>query len=152
MENYSKAIDDAISKIDWNIVRMFYDQLETVSSKKKVTFKSKTLSEIRSDLRNLIKFAIEGNCKEVRHDQWIISWRDDYRTGTFDLEVLFIASSASTRDDLSGGLDDLDPDTVEYGVLKEMLDKNIKEEKYELASVIHKRLTKLDKIMKRKSS
>lgn len=151
MENYSKAIDDAINKIDWNIVRMFYDQLETVSSKKKVTYKAKTLTEIRRDLRNLIKFAIEGNCKEVRHDQWIISWRDDYKSGTFDLEVLFVASSASTREDLVNDVDDLDPDAVEYGVLKEMLDKNIQEEKYELASVIHKRLNKLDRILKRKS-
>jgi hypothetical protein len=150
MENYSKVVNDAINKIDWNVVKMFYKELESISTKKKVHFQAKSLADIKKELRNLIEFAIEGNCREVRHDQWIVSWKDDYKTGTFNLEVFFVACKATTKNEVERDDDDLNPDLVEQGVLKNMLDKSVREENYELASVIHKRLGKLDKILKKK--
>lgn len=153
MENYSKAIDSAINKIDWDIVKMFYRELESISQKKKVVFRAKSVPEIKRDLKDLIKFAIEGNCKELRHDHWIISWNDNYKTGTFSLEVFFIASKASAMDEFNAPEveDELDPDMVEKGVLEEMLVKSVKEENYELSAVIHRRLNKLNKALKKKS-
>lgn len=152
MENYSKAINDAINKIDWDVVKMFYKELESVSARKKVLFKAKPIAEIKKDLRNLIQFAIEGNCKEVRHDQWIISWNDNYKTGTFSLEVFFVACKAVAREEMDTETEELlDPDLIEQGVLKTMLENKVKEENYELASVIHKRLVKLEKAIKKKA-
>ena len=154
MKNYSKTIDDAINRIDWDVVRTFYKEFETISIKKKSYYKAKTVPEIKRELRDLITFAIEGNCKELHHDQWIISWDDNFRKGMFSLEVYFVASKSTSIEAIEDEeLDeDMGPDMIERGVLISMLDKNVKEENFELAAVIRDRLKKLEKIIKRKSA
>jgi hypothetical protein len=150
MENYSKIIDSVIKKLDWDTIMKYYDYVdyeEGPNKRKRVQIKTKGITTIKKELRDLIQFVIDGNLNEIQHVNWIISWKNN-ETG-FKLDIIFAPVRASITDTSEFVEEECisNSDLAERDVLKDMLNKSILEENYELSAVIHSRLKKLDKIL-----
>lgn len=146
MENYSKMIDSVIKKLDWDIIMKYYENgnfEEIPHKRKRVQITTKSIVAIKKELKDLAQFAIDGNLSEVQHDNWMILWNVNR------LEIIFtpVRATSSINDNTAEDDEEINSDIVERDVLKDMLDKSIKEENYELSAVIHSRLKKLEKIL-----
>lgn len=155
MENYSKLIDEAFKKLNWDHIMKYYDshgEVEedpTSTKKKRVRLNTKSITTIKKELKDLMKFAMESNINEIEQDNWIIVWSN--KDVGYRLELIFTPTRAVVSDDEAATFDDDDAqssDEIERDVLKDMLKKSIKEENYELSAVIHSRLKRLDKTIK----
>lgn len=155
MENYSKFIDEALKKLNWDHIMKYYESLEVIeedaSSKKKkrVRLKTKDVFSVKKELKDLIKFVMSCDINEVEQDNWIISWVKKESGHT--LEIVFTPTRCIMSDDeslLFEEDDQLSSEELERDALENMLKKSIKEENYELSSVIHSILKKMDKNIK----
>ena len=155
MENYSEMVDEVLRGLDWGLIMNFYESgtyIETRKKKKNKDLSIKVTKEsIKKELKDLIRFVVDSNAKELHHDQWIIFWRsgeDERNRLGSRLEVAFVPTRfVSFENDTVADDHAIEPDLdeMEKETLKDLLTKSIKEENYELSAVIHSRLKKLSK-------
>lgn len=143
--NYEKMIQDVIKSINWNRIKYFHQvfgikwQFEEKDGNLLERFP--TVTELKEELRTLLKFAINKNIKTLDYGNWLIFWtseeeaKKDGLSGAkleaiFSLEECFVIDS--------------DPDLDTVALLENKLEMAIQNEKYEEAAKIR------DKIIEKK--
>lgn len=143
--NHEKMIQEVVKTINWNRIKYFHQvfgikwQFEEKDGH--IIERFPTISELKEELRSLLKFAITQNTKSLDYGNWLIFWTDEAaaeREGLasarleaiFSLEETFVIDSNS------------DEDAVK--ILENKLEEAVKNEKYEEAAKLR------DKIIERK--
>lgn len=144
--NYERMIQDVIKSINWNRIKYFHQVfgIKWQFEEKNGHFSERfpTVSELREELRTLLRFVIDKNMKTLDYGNWLIFWtnkEDASRDGIsgakleaiFSLEECFVIDNDSESDTIS--------------VLENKLETAIQNEKYEEAARIR------DKILKKKN-
>lgn len=179
-KEHSKLMEKVLQSLDWDSILEINKVLkigtgsgsEIVPGVKKKPFTENiTKNDFKSELRALIKYAIENHLPQVSYGNWIIYWvSDDWDVemtfpqemdddsiddiqdeGTFfvmepHLEVIYSPQRISLKGDISDPISE----GKEYVNLEEMLEKAVSNEDYELATKIRdlisqNREKKLDK-------
>ena len=139
--NYEKMIQDVIKSINWNRIKYFHQvfgikwQFEEKSGY--IAERFPTVSELREELRTLLKFVINKNTKTLDYGNWLIFWtneEDAYKEGLsgakleaiFSLEECFVIDS--------------DPEKDTICVLENKLELAIQNEKYEEAAKLRDKI------------
>lgn len=165
-KEHSKLMEKVLQSLDWETILEINKVLKVGTGmgseifpgvKKKNFSEDLTKNDFKSELRALIKYAIENHVPQVSYGNWIIYWvSDDWdvevtyppemgedsiediqNDDTFfvmepQLEVIY----SPQRISLKGEISDPISEGKDYVNLEEMLEKAIKNEDYELATKI----------------
>jgi hypothetical protein len=143
--NREKMIHEVIKTINWNRIKYFHQvfgikwQFEERDGH--IVERFPTISELKEELRSLLKFTIDNNTKTLDYGNWLIFWTDEEAAkkegiSSARLEAIFSLEETFVIDKSS------DEDAVKILELK--LAEAIEEEKYEEAAKLR------DKIMERR--
>lgn len=145
--NHEKMIQEIVRSINWNRIKHFHQAFKI-----KWQFEEKdghiverfpTISELKEELRALLKFAISKNTRSLDYGNWLIFWTDEdaaAREGLSSarLEAIFSLEETFVIDNSS------DDDAIK--ILESKLERAIEAERYEEAARLR------DKIDERKKS
>ena len=144
--NHEKMIHEVVKTINWNRIKYFHQvfgiKWQFEEKEGHIIERFPTISELKEELKSLLKFAIEKNTRTLDYGNWLIFWTDEdaaEREGLtsarleaiFSLEETFVIDSNSEEDAVK--------------VLENKLEDAVKREKYEEAAKIR------DKINERKN-
>jgi excinuclease UvrABC nuclease subunit len=144
--NHEKMIHEVVKTINWNRIKYFHQvfgiKWQFEEKEGHIVERFPTISELKEELKSLLKFAIEKNTRTLDYGNWLIFWTDEEaaeREGLtsarleaiFSLEETFVIDSNSEEDAVK--------------VLESKLEDAVKREKYEEAAKIR------DKINERKN-
>jgi hypothetical protein len=165
-KEHSKLMEKVLQSFDWDSILEINKVLkvgtgmgsEIIPGVKKKPFSEKiTKGDFKSELRALIKHAVEKHIPQLNYGNWIIYWvSDDWDVeinypqemddedieGMEEEETYFVMEPhleviySPQRISLAGEISEDIGEEKEYVNLEEMLDKAIKNEDYELATKI----------------
>lgn len=145
--NHENMIQEVVKTINWNRIKYFHQvfgikwQIEEKNGH--IVERFPTISELKEELRSLLKFAITRNTRSLDYGNWLIFWTDEEaaeREGLASarLEAIFSLEETFVIDNNS------DEDAVR--ILETKLEEAVKKEKYEEAAKLR------DKIIERKKT
>lgn len=143
--NHENMIHEVVKTINWNRIKYFHQvfgikwQFEEKDGH--IIERFPTISELKEELRSLLKFAITQNTKTLDYGNWLIFWTDEAAAekeglASARLEAIFSLEETFVIDNNS------DEDAVK--ILETKLEAAVKNEKYEEAAKLR------DKIMERR--
>lgn len=146
MKNYDNMIQEVIRTINWNRIKYCHQvfdikwEFEAKDEKgnSRIFERYPTVSELKEELRTLLKFAIEKDIKTLDYSNWLIFWTNEENAGKegyssarleaiFTLEDTFVVDNSSKEED-----------TV--SVLEAKLEEALKKERYEEAARLRDRI------------
>ena len=139
--NHERMIQEVIRIINWNRIKYFHQvfgiKWQFEEKEGHIVERFPTISELKEELRSLLKFAIENNSKTLDYGNWLIFWKDEeaaHKEGlnSARLEAIFSLEETFVIDNSS------DEDAVK--ILESKLEEALKEEKYEEAARIRDRI------------
>lgn len=139
--NHEKMIQEVLKTINWNRIKYFHQvfgiKWQFDEKDGQVIERFPTISELRDELRSLLKFAINKNTRNLDYGNWLIYWTDEEAAqkeglSSARLEAIFSLEETFVID--NDGEDDA------MKILESKLDDAIKKEKYEEAAKIRDRI------------
>lgn len=145
--NREKMIHEVIKTINWNRIKYFHQvfgikwQFEERDGH--VIERFPTISELKEELRSLLKFTVENNTKTLDYGNWLIFWTDEESAkkegiASARLEAIFSLEETFVIDKSS------DEDAVK--ILESKLAEALEEEKYEEAAKLRDKITERRKL------
>ena len=158
-----KLVDKLIQSLDWDTIFEIHKTFrfgvgegsEIIPGlKRKVFSDSLTKTDIKNELKTLLKFAIENDQPKVIYGQWMIFWfnqdwdieipmekyiefeeDEDLEEFSFDsrLEVFYAPQRIAITANLGSEGNTMNPDS-DFSTIESMLEKALRSENYELAS------------------
>ena len=143
--NHERMIQEVVKSINWNRIKYFHQvfkikwQFEEKDGH--ITERFPTISELKEELRALLKFAVTKNMRSLDYGNWLIYWTDEEQASReglqsarleaiFSLEETFVIDNSENDDAVK--------------ILEDKLEEAVKLEKYEEAAKLR------DKINERK--
>jgi hypothetical protein len=147
--NHEKMIQEVVKTINWSRIKYFHQvfgikwQFEEKDGH--IIERFPTISELKEELRSLLKFAITQNTKSLDYGNWLVFWTDESaaeREGLSSarLEAIFSLEETFVIDNNS------DEDAVK--ILENKLDDAVKNEKYEEAAKLRDKIIERRKLLK----
>ena len=139
--NHEKMIQEVLKTINWNRIKYFHQvfgiKWQFDEKDGQVIERFPTISELRDELRSLLKFAINKNARNLDYGNWLIYWTDEEAAqkeglSSARLEAIFSLEETFVIDN------DGEDDAVK--ILESKLDDAIKKEKYEEAAKIRHKI------------
>ena len=144
-------IQEVVKTINWNRIKYFHQvfgikwQFEEKSGH--IVERFPTISELKEELRSLLRFAITKNTRTLDYGNWLIFWTDEEAAkkenltsarleAIFSLEETFVIDNSE------------DDDAVK--ILEDKLDNAIKHEKYEEAAKLRDKINERKKLFNNK--
>jgi excinuclease UvrABC nuclease subunit len=145
--NHEKMIQEVVKTINWNRIKYFHQvfgikwQFEEKSGH--IVERFPTISELKEELRSLLRFAITKNTKTLDYGNWLIFWTDEEAAkkeglSSARLEAIFSLEETFVIDNSD------DDDAVK--ILEDKLDNAIKMEKYEEAAKLRDKINERKKL------
>lgn len=158
-----KLVDKLIQSLDWDTIFEIHKTFrfgvgegsEIIPGlKRKVFSDTLTKTDIKNELKTLLKFAIENDHPKIIYGQWMIFWfnqdwdieipiekyiefeeDEDLEEFSFDsrLEVFYAPQRIAISANLSSEENIMKPDS-DFSTIESMLEKALRSENYELAS------------------
>lgn len=145
--NREKMIHEVIKTINWNRIKYFHQvfgikwQFEERDGH--IVERFPTISELKEELKSLLKFTVENNTKTLDYGNWLIFWTDEESAkkegitsarleAIFSLEETFVIDNSS------------DDDVVK--ILESKLAEAVEEEKYEEAAKLRDKINERRKL------
>jgi hypothetical protein len=149
--NHEKMIQEVVKTINWNRIKYFHQvfgikwQFEEKSGH--IVERFPTISELKEELRSLLRFAITKNTRTLDYGNWLIFWTDEEAAkkenltsarleAIFSLEETFVIDNSE------------DDDAVK--ILEDKLDNAIQQEKYEEAAKLRDKINERKKLFNNK--
>lgn len=158
---HSKLMDKVVQNLDWDSILAVHKVFKMgvgegneiiPGLKRKPYSESLSKTDLKNELKTLIKHAIGNHVPQISYGHWIIYWVSDEWDVDFDeeigeeelddeefafvmepqLEVIYSPQRINLRGEFSAP----EGDKKEYVNLEDMLEKAIKNEEYELATKI----------------
>lgn len=142
--NQERMIQEVVKSINWNRIKYFHQvfgikwQFEEKDGY--VVERYPTVSELKEELRTLIKFAIEKNQRELDYGNWIIRWTDDENAKKEGLQSARLEAIFSLEETL---VVDNNEEELSIQALNAKLDKAVTSEDYEAAAKIRDKINAL---------
>lgn len=147
--NHEKMIQEVVKTINWSRIKYFHQvfgikwQFEEKDGH--IIERFPTISELKEELRSLLKFAITQNTKSLDYGNWLVFWTDEAaaeREGLTSarLEAIFSLEETFVIDNNS------DEDAVK--ILENKLDDAVQNEKYEEAAKLRDKIIERRKLLK----
>jgi excinuclease UvrABC nuclease subunit len=147
--NHEKMIQEVVKTINWSRIKYFHQvfgikwQFEEKDGH--IIERFPTISELKEELRSLLKFAITQNTKSLDYGNWLVFWTDEAaaeRDGLTSarLEAIFSLEETFVIDNNS------DEDAVK--ILENKLEDAVKNEKYEEAAKLRDKIIERRKLLK----
>jgi len=147
--NHEKMIQEVVKTINWSRIKYFHQvfgikwQFEEKDGH--IIERFPTISELKEELRSLLKFAITQNTKSLDYGNWLVFWTDEAaaeREGLSSarLEAIFSLEETFVIDNNS------DEDAVK--ILENKLEDAVKNEKYEEAAKLRDKIIERRKLLK----
>jgi excinuclease UvrABC nuclease subunit len=141
--NHEKMIQEVIKTINWNRIKYFHQvfgikwQIEEKNGH--IVERFPTISELKEELRALLRFSVMKNTKSLDYGNWLIFWTDEESAekeglSSARLEAIFSLEETFVIDDTN--------DTQALKTLETKLDEAIKKEKYEEAAKLRDQISK----------
>lgn len=145
--NHEKMIQEVVKTINWNRIKYFHQvfgikwQFEEKSGS--IVERFPTISELKEELRSLLRFAITKNTRTLDYGNWLIFWTDEETAkkeslSSARLEAIFSLEETFVIDNSD------DDDAVK--ILEDKLDNAIKMEKYEEAAKLRDKINERKKL------
>ena len=145
--NHEKMIQEVVKTINWNRIKYFHQvfgikwQFEEKSGS--IIERFPTISELKEELRSLLRFAITKNTRTLDYGNWLIFWTDEETAkkeslSSARLEAIFSLEETFVIDNSD------DDDAVK--ILEDKLDNAIKMEKYEEAAKLRDKINERKKL------
>lgn len=149
--NHEKMIQEVVKTINWNRIKYFHQvfgikwQFEEKSGH--IVERFPTISELKEELRSLLRFAITKNTRTLDYGNWLIFWTDEEAAkkenlSSARLEAIFSLEETFVIDNSE------DDDAVK--ILEDKLDNAIKQEKYEEAAKLRDKINERKKLLNNK--
>ena len=139
--NHEKMIQDVIKSINWSRIKYFHQvfgikwQFEEKSGY--IMERYPTISELKEELKTLLKFSITKGIKTLDYGNWLIFWTEEEEAikegfsgakleAIFSLEECFVIDDALENENIS--------------FLENKLESAVKQEKYEEAAILRDRI------------
>ena len=138
--NHEKMIQEVVNTINWNRIKYFHQvfgikwQFEEKDGH--VVERFPTISELKEELKSLLKFAVEKNTRSLDYGNWLIFWTDEDAAAREGLSSARLEAIFSLEETFV--IDNNEDDTVK--VLEDKLDAAVKNEKYEEAAKLRDRI------------
>jgi len=145
--NHEKMIQEVVRSINWSRIKHFHQvfkiKWQFEEKEGHIVERFPTISELKEELKALLKFAISKNTRSLDYGNWLIFWTDEdaaAREGLSSarLEAIFSLEETFVIDNSS------DDDAIK--ILESKLERAVETEKYEEAARLR------DKINERRKS
>lgn len=144
--NHEKMIQEVVKTINWNRIKYFHQvfgikwQFEEKDGH--VVERFPTISELKEELRSLLKFAITKNTRTLDYGNWLIFWTDEAAAEREGLSSARLEAIFSLEETFV--IDNNEDDAVK--VLENKLEEAVKKERYEEAARLRDRISEKKKI------
>lgn len=98
---YEKMISTIIRNMNWSRIKHFHHLLDLKwqfqDNKGNIVERFPTITELKDELKTLIKFAMIEKEKSIETGNWLIKWdfiEEENKTPNFTLEVFFVLEDA----------------------------------------------------------
>lgn len=136
---YEKLIQEVIKSLNWSRIKHFHQVfgIRWQFEEKDGGFIERfpTVSELKDELKTLIKFAISKEMPEVDYGNWYVRWTPDTELNPARLEAIFSLEEALAIENM--------PEETSLIILKANLDKALSIEDYEQAAKIRDKIASL---------
>ena len=136
---YKKLVKNVIDSIDWNKIMYYHTTLniqwQIEEENGNIIERIPTKTEIKDELIQLVKFAINKNLKVLDYGNWIIYWTNEKESEECinTIEIIFSLESYFAISESTENVDELN---------KKMIDA-INKELYEEAAIIRDKIKKI---------
>ena len=140
---HAKLIKEAVESIDWKKIMYFHNALniqwQIEEDDGNIIERAPSEEEVRDELQQLLKFAVEKNLKVLDYGNWIVYWSDGETTKLDNIkgaviEIIFSSDSYFVNtEDTKDTLDDLN----------KKMRIAIEEEDYESAALLRDKIKKI---------
>ena len=144
--NHDKMIQEVVKTINWNRIKYFHQvfgiKWQFEEKEGHIVERFPTISELKEELRSLLKFAVSKNTRSLDYGNWLIFWTDEEAAKREGLESARLEAIFSLEETF---VIDSDSDSDAVKVLENKLEEAVRMEKYEEAAKLR------DKINERKN-
>ena len=133
--SYEKMINEVVKSINWSRIKYFHQvfQIRWQFEEKNghIIERFPTISELKEELKSLLRFVITKNTKTLDYGNWIIFWtngEEDNSSNNSKLEAIFSLEECFVIDN------NLDADNI--SILENKLEDAVKNENYEEAVIL----------------
>lgn len=133
---YEKMISNIIRNMNWSRIKHFHHLLDLKwqfqDNKGNIVERFPTITELKDELKTLIKFAMVEKEKSIETGNWLIKWElieEENKTPNFTLEVFFVLEDAIS---IETGVKDYSKDTLPK--LEDQLKSAVDSENFEEAA------------------
>jgi len=146
--NHEKMVQEVVKTINWNRIKYFHQvfgikwQFEEKDGQ--IIERFPTISELKEELRSLLRFAINKNTRTLDYGNWLIFWTDEESASKEGLSSARLEAIFSLEETF---VIDSDSDNDAVKILENKLEEAIKNEKYEEAAKLRDRINEKKKTL-----
>lgn len=146
-ENYEKLMQDVIKNINWNRIKYFHHvfgiKWQVEEKEGYVSERYPTISDLKEELRTLLRYAVTTNKPTLDYGNWIILWKDEEASRRENLEGARLEAIFSLEDSIA--IETKDEEIEMLDNIRKKMEEAVTKEDYEKAAKLRDKLEFLQK-------
>jgi hypothetical protein len=144
---HEKLVQDVVKSINWNRIKYFHHvfgiKWQFQEKEGYIAERFPTVSDLKEELRTLLKFAVSKNTPVLEYGNWLILWTDEDMAKKQGSEGARLEAIFSLEDSIAIDTPEKNSEDVEN--LRDKLEEAVTKEDYEKAAKLRDRLAVLEK-------
>jgi hypothetical protein len=145
--NYEKLVQEVIKSINWNRIKYFHHvfgiKWQFQEKEGYVAERFPTISDLKEELRTLLRFAISKNTPVLDYGNWLILWNDEDNAKKQGFEGARLEAIFSLEDSIA--IDSPDSGAESILEIQNKLEEAVSKEDYEKAAKLRDKINFLEK-------
>jgi hypothetical protein len=141
-KNYEKLVQEVIKSMDWKRIRYFHHvfglKWQIEEKEGYVTERYPTESDLKDELRTLMKFVISKNTPVLSYCHWIILWKDEETSKKEGMEGARLEAIFSLADSIA--IETPDEKNEMLDSIRKKMEEAITKEEYEKAAKLRNKI------------
>jgi len=141
-----KMVQDVVKSINWNRIKYFHHifgiKWQFQEKEGFIAERFPTVSDLKEELRTLLRFAMEKNTPVLEYGNWLIFWTSEELAKKQGTEGARLEAIFSLEDSIALDTSSLDSESIEDAKIK--LEEAVEREDYEKAAKLRDRINILE--------
>lgn len=138
-----KLVVEVVKSINWNRIKYFHHvfgiKWQFQEKEGYIAERFPTISDLKEELRTLLRFAMSKNTPVLEYGNWLILWTDEEHAKSQGMEGARLEAIFSLEDSIAIDNSSLHAESIE--IAKEKLEEAISKEDYEKAAKLRDRIS-----------
>jgi len=144
---HEKLVQDVIKSINWNRISYFHRAFgikwQFQEKEGYIAERFPTISDLKEELRTLLRFSISKNTPVLEYGNWLILWTDEEASKNQGSDGVRLEAIFSLENSIAIDTQSQEKDSIEE--IKAKMEEAVSKEQYEKAAKLRDRIQNLEK-------